>query len=324
MLRAQRGESDQSGQMEVEPRGSNEAAQMNMSPIRELKNEDWLNNSEGELKSPVIKVADIKHTPKPRRPAAADQHKEQNMDQSQERRPQQHDDFYMKEVRTFEEVFKSIKAKAKDHQKRKEAMLKKRELAKKQHKKGLEEDATESEDDGDFENDTDLEENHLSNMYNFAQDEFGNDNQFDLDKDLSEDPLDDQDIDDQDREVLNDRILGIINVFQHIVQSNNQQSALPSKQFKALQDLGRKKMSIEKTGNNRKHADILQDKKLNITGQGLKSRVIQGNKDGEEGAKKRPPVGSSQNKSSINLNQSSSNRELKGFSSSTTRKQIMQ
>lgn len=71
---------------------------------------------------------------------------------------------------------------------------------------------TASEDDGDFENDTDLEENHMSNMYNFAQDEFGNDYQFDLEKD-SEDPLDDQDIDDQDREVLNDRILGIINVF---------------------------------------------------------------------------------------------------------------
>lgn len=53
------------------------------------------------------------------------------MGQSRERHLQQHDDFYMKEVRTFEEVFKSIKAKAKDHQKRKEAMLKKREIAKK-------------------------------------------------------------------------------------------------------------------------------------------------------------------------------------------------
>lgn len=56
----------------MEPRESNEAAQLNMSPIREHKNEDRHNNSEGELKSPIIKVADIKHTPKPRRPTVAD------------------------------------------------------------------------------------------------------------------------------------------------------------------------------------------------------------------------------------------------------------
>ena len=72
--------------------------------------------------------------------------------------------------------------------------------------------------------------------------------------------LDDQDIDDQDREVLNDRILGIINIFQHIVQSNNQQAILPSKQIRALQDLGKKKMSIEMTATGRGTAGL--DKKM--------------------------------------------------------------
>ena len=33
--------------------------------------------------------------------------------------------------------------------------------------------------------------------------------------------LDEQDIDDDDRQVLNDRILGIINVFQNVVNTNN-------------------------------------------------------------------------------------------------------
>lgn len=85
-------------------------------------------------------------------------------------------------------------------------------------------------------------------MYNFAVDQRGEEPGFEQEKDYSDDPLDDQDIDDQDREVLNDRILGIINVFQQIVQSNNQQSSLSSKQIKVLQDLGQKRMSIEKTG----------------------------------------------------------------------------
>lgn len=165
----------------------------------------------------------------------------------------------------------------------------------------------------------------MANMYNFAKDEFGNEIPFDDTQDLPEDPLDDQDIDDQDREVLNDRILGIINVFQHIVQSNNQQSLLPSKQVKALQDLGQKKMSIEKTSGFTNKIEALKGgKKLNVAGQGAKSRVTQSNKNAEEGPRKRPPVGSSQFKSSINLNKSSSNRELKGFASSATRKPIMQ
>jgi len=40
-----------------------------------------------------------------------------------------------------------------------------------------------------------------------------------------EEVLEDQDIGDADREVLNDRILGIINVFSHI-QNNNSQNSL--------------------------------------------------------------------------------------------------
>lgn len=59
-------------------------------------------------------------------------------------------------------------------------------------------------------------------MHNFARDEFGNEieineDEFEDEMEGPEDVLDDQDIGDQDREVLNDRILGIINVFQHIV-----------------------------------------------------------------------------------------------------------
>ena len=46
------------------------------------------------------------------------------------------------------------------------------------------------------------------------EDEYGNEEEFD------EDLLDDQDIDEQDREVLNDRILGLINVFQNIGNSS--------------------------------------------------------------------------------------------------------
>ena len=40
-------------------------------------------------------------------------------------------------------------------------------------------------------------------MYNFAVDQQGEELDFEQEKDYPDDPLDDQDIDDQDREVLN-------------------------------------------------------------------------------------------------------------------------
>lgn len=74
------------------------------------------------------------------------------------------------------------------------------------------------ESDPDLIDDSDLDDNHLCNMYNFGLDQQDHEQTYELEKEKqSEDVLDDQDIDDQDREVLNDRILGIINIFQHIV-----------------------------------------------------------------------------------------------------------
>lgn len=100
------GKSDQSGQTDVEPHDFSEAvaAHLNMSPILEHHNEDRLNNSSVDAKSPIIRVGGIKHSKKNSSIPPG-----QDVGQSYERHLQQHDAFYMKEVRTFEEVFKSIK-----------------------------------------------------------------------------------------------------------------------------------------------------------------------------------------------------------------------
>ena len=78
------------------------------------------------------------------------------------------DKYYAKEVRTFDEVFKQIKTKQKEH------------------------DRNSSEDEGS--------EQALN-------DEYGGE------YDYGEEILDDQDIEGNDREILDDRILGILNVF---------------------------------------------------------------------------------------------------------------
>ena len=87
---------------------------------------------------------------------------------------QQHDEFYMKEVRTFEEVFKSIKANAKDYQKKKDAILKKRQQVKRMRSRkavaNAEEEVEMGDSDPDFVDDSDLEDHQLCNMYNFALD----------------------------------------------------------------------------------------------------------------------------------------------------------
>lgn len=61
------------------------------------------------------------------------------------------------------------------------------------------------------------------------------------------DELDEQDIHDEDRQVLNDRVLGIINIFQTVMAQNKVGlNRLPSKHLKALEDLATKALSIEK------------------------------------------------------------------------------
>jgi len=173
--------------------------------------------------------------------------------------------------------------------------------------------------DDDFENDSDYDDEQMQGMHNFARDEFGNEieineDEFEDEMEGPEDVLDDQDIDDQDREVLNDRILGIINVFQHIVQSNNSQQQLSSKQVKALQELGQKKMSIEKTSDRKQVLRGLQD--LNIAGQAIKNPNLA--KDNED--RKQPPGGNL--RSSFYLNSSNSNKELQAFGSAVPRKHV--
>ena len=107
----------------------------------------------------------------------------------------------MKEVRTFDEVFKSIKTKVKDHEAQR--VVGKGPNYQNRHPKQQFDDLGNEYDDED-EDQEDLQP---------LDDEYGNEDDFDGEEEI----LDDQDIDDHDREVLNDRILGIINVFSHMV-----------------------------------------------------------------------------------------------------------
>lgn len=158
---------------------------------------------------------------------------------------QQREQYYMKEVRTFDEVYKSIKAKVKEQQARRVAKQRRREQYPEGNggrrplvAAGSEDDVDDEDEDGDG---LDGDEDRVRH----AEDS-GNELEALDGRDAEQEALDEQGIDDQDREVLNDRILGIINVFQHVVQSNNSQQQLAPKQLKALQDLGRKNLSIEK------------------------------------------------------------------------------
>lgn len=93
----------------------------------------------------------------------------------------------MKEIRTFDEVFKAIKKEENQNkQKRQIALQKKQPLS-------------EEEDEDDDEEKDEYEEDDGIEMIPAKLDD-----------------LDDQDIDDNDRQVLNERILGIINVFQNL------------------------------------------------------------------------------------------------------------
>ena len=61
---------------------------------------------------------------------------------------------------------------------------------------------------------------------------------------------------------------------------------LPSKQVKALQDLGQKKMSIEKSRGFMKQMEVIKGKKANVAAQSVKPRVVPSNKDAEEGPRR--------------------------------------
>ena len=98
----------------------------------------------------------------------------------------QRDQYYMKEVRTFDEVFKAIKKETNENKKqRAENQINSNQVISEDEDENNEEDGDEDDDVGV------IPEGMLD--------------------------LDEQDIDDEDRQVLNDRILGIINVFQNVV-----------------------------------------------------------------------------------------------------------
>lgn len=95
----------------------------------------------------------------------------------------------MKEVRTFDEVFKAIKNTVKEKQiKRGPSNLK------------------HDHDEPEYDDEDDQDECDIAPL----DDEYGNEEDF-------IDDGDDQEVDQQDREILNERILGIINVFGSIV-----------------------------------------------------------------------------------------------------------
>ena len=73
-------------------------------------------------------------------------------------------------------------------------------------------------------------------------DEYGN--EFDLEEE-TKNIQQEQDINEEDRQVLNDRILGIINAFQSILQQGKNKNLI-SKNIKIMQDLAKKNLSIEK------------------------------------------------------------------------------
>lgn len=84
----------------------------------------------------------------------------------------------------------------------------------------------------------------------------------------------DQDIGGGDREILDNRILGIIDVFQNM----NQRSQISQKQLKILQDLGNKNLSIEKrkelSGQHQSEADRKIMKKQHGSRDNLESKPV--------------------------------------------------
>ena len=127
----------------------------------------------------------------------------------------------MKEIRTFDEVFKAIKKDQKEMKEKKEQGIPLEEEELEELSEQLEDD-----EEGPMSEDSDEINPIPSDM---------------------EDEVDNQDILDEDRQVLNDRVLGIINIFQNVmVQNKVGLTKLPSKHLKALEDLACNALSIEK------------------------------------------------------------------------------
>lgn len=139
-------------------------------------------------------------------------------------------------MRTFDEVYKSIKSKVKEHETKKKEQKNRR----KKSNQGSEEEGSEQESYGD--EDSDRGPDDLQRQF---YNDYGYEEEY-ADALEGEEILDNQDLDDADREVLNDRILGIINVFSQMQNSNHSKAQFPSKYIKALEELGKKNLSIEK------------------------------------------------------------------------------
>lgn len=101
---------------------------------------------------------------------------------------QQKDSYYLKEIRTFDEVFKEIR--------------KDQKIMKEKREQGL------PLDDDELSGEEAEDDNRLHTE--------GDEDYNPIPEDLT-DELDEQDIHDEDRQVLNDRVLGIINIFQTVM-----------------------------------------------------------------------------------------------------------
>ena len=150
---------------------------------------------------------------------------------------QEREQYYMKEIRTFDEVYKEIKK-----------QIKEKERMKRQSK---------------LQDHDDEDEYEQMNPY----DEYG------MEEDGLEIPqniedLEDQDISRQDREVLNERILGILNVFNDMT-ANCFNPSLSQKQTKMLEELGQKSLSIEQP-HKRAYKKKVEKPNVRVQGSALK------------------------------------------------------
>lgn len=128
---------------------------------------------------------------------------------------QEREQYYMKEIRTFDEVYKEIKK-----------QIKEKERMKRQNKHQMQD------------NDEEDEYEQMNPYDEYGMEEDG------LEIPQNIEDLEDQDISRQDREVLNERILGILNVFNDMT-ANCFNPSLSQKQTKMLEELGQKSLSIE-------------------------------------------------------------------------------
>jgi hypothetical protein len=105
-----------------------------------------------------------------------------------------------KEIRTFDEVYKSIKSKVNDFDQKRKAKLKNGQVRLNINEK--------QNSDNEYDDEDDYEEDVIP-----LNEEYGNEEDF---GDEYEEENYDQDIEGKDREILDNRILGIIDVFKNM------------------------------------------------------------------------------------------------------------